>query len=129
MVVGLVAALNERDFRRVLSFNLVGHIGYTTASLSLLTPAALAGAIFYILHHIVVITNLYLVSGVLLRLRRTTDMAGLGGMYRDRPLFTALAMVPIFPWQACHRCRASSGSSRFSRARLPRAHTGWEASY
>ncbi len=96
MVIGLVAALNERDFRRVLSFNLVGHIGYTTASLSLLTPAALAGALFYILHHIVVITNLYLVSGVLLRLRRTTDMASLGGMYRDQPVFAALAMVPIF---------------------------------
>jgi multicomponent Na+:H+ antiporter subunit D len=96
MVIGLVAALNERDFRRVLSFNLVGHIGYTTASLSLLTPAALAGAIFYVLHHIIVITNLFLVSGVLLRLRRTTDMAGLGGMYRDQPAFTVLAMVPIF---------------------------------
>jgi len=96
MLIGLVAALGERDFRRVLSFNLVGHIGYTTASLSLLTPAALAGAIFYVLHHIVVITNLYLVSGVLLRVRRTTDMAGLGGLYRDRPVFTVLAMVPIF---------------------------------
>ena len=96
MVIGLVAALTERDFRRVLSFNLVGHIGYTTASLSLLTPAALAGAIFYVLHHIVVITNLYLVSGVLLRLRRTTDMSGLGGMYREQPLFSVLAMIPIF---------------------------------
>jgi len=96
MVIGLVAALTERDFRRVLSFNLVGHIGYTTASLSLLTPAALAGAILYVLHHIVVITNLYLVSGVLLRLRRTTDAAGLGGLYRDRPAFAVLAMIPIF---------------------------------
>ncbi len=96
MAIGLVAALNERDFRRVLSFNLVGHIGYTTASLSLLTPAALAGAIVYVLHHIVVITNLYLVSGVLLRLRRTTEMAGLGGLYRDHPVFAVLALVPVF---------------------------------
>jgi multicomponent Na+:H+ antiporter subunit D len=96
MGIGLVAAMNERDFRRILSFNLVGHIGYTTASLSLLTPAALAGAIFYVLHHIVVITNLFLVSGVLLRLRRTTDMARLGGIYRDQPVFAALAMVPMF---------------------------------
>ena len=96
MVVGLVAALNERDFRRVLSFNLVGHIGYTTASLSLLTPAALAGAIFYVLHHIVVITNLYLVSGVFLRLRRSTDFAVLGGMYDRHHLAAALAVVPIF---------------------------------
>jgi multicomponent Na+:H+ antiporter subunit D len=96
MVVGLAAALNERDFRRVLSFNLVGHIAYTTASLSLMRPAALAGGIFYVLHHIVVITNLFLVSGVLLRLRRTTDMTGLGGLYRSQPVFAALAMVPIF---------------------------------
>jgi multicomponent Na+:H+ antiporter subunit D len=96
MVVGLVAALNERDFRRILSFNLVGHIAYTTASLALLTPAALAGAIFYVLHHIVVITNLFLVSGVLLRLRRTTDIAKLGGLYRDQPAFAALAMIPMF---------------------------------
>jgi multicomponent Na+:H+ antiporter subunit D len=96
MVIGLVAALNERDFRRVLSFNLVGHIGYTTASLSLLTPAALAGAIFYVLHHIVVITNLYLVSGVFLRVRRTTQLAELGGFYRGHPAFSLMAMVPIF---------------------------------
>jgi multicomponent Na+:H+ antiporter subunit D len=96
MVIGLVAAQRERDFRRILSFNLVGHIGYTTASLSVLTPAALAGGIFYVLHHIVVITNLFLVSGVLLRLRRTTDMSALGGLYGRRPLFAALAMVPMF---------------------------------
>jgi multicomponent Na+:H+ antiporter subunit D len=96
MVIGLVAAQSERDFRRILSFNLVGHIGYTTASLAVLSAGALAGAIFYVLHHIVVITNLFLVSGVLLRLRRTTDIGGLGGLYEREPLFAALAMVPVF---------------------------------
>ena len=96
MAIGLIAAQRERDFRRILSFNLVGHIGYTTASLALLSPAALAGAIFYVLHHIIVITNLFLVSGVMLRLRRTTDLRGLGGLYREQPAFSVLAMVPIF---------------------------------
>ncbi|HWI17363.1 MAG TPA: proton-conducting transporter membrane subunit [Vicinamibacterales bacterium] len=96
MVIGLIAAQRERDFRRILSFNLVGHIGYTTASLAVLTPAALGAAIFYVLHHIIVITNLFLVSGVLLRLRRTTDLKSLGGFYTSQPLFAAVAMVPIF---------------------------------
>jgi len=96
MVIGLIAALREHDFRRILSFNLVGHIGYTTASLALMTPAALSGAVFYVLHHIVVITNLFLVSGVLLRLRRSTDLRKLGGLYRGQPAFSFLAMVPIF---------------------------------
>jgi multicomponent Na+:H+ antiporter subunit D len=88
--------MNERDLRRILSFNLVGHIGYATAALSLLTTGALAGAIFYLVHHIVVITTLFLVSGALLRLRRTTDIASLGGFYRDQPALAALAMVPVF---------------------------------
>src|SRR5687768_7740706 len=57
MVVGMIGALGQRDFRRVLSFNLVGHIGFTTLGLALWTPFALAGSIFYMLHHIVVITN------------------------------------------------------------------------
>ena len=41
MVVGLLGAIGQRDFRRVLSFNLVGHIGFTTVGLALWTPAAL----------------------------------------------------------------------------------------
>ena len=96
MVIGIVAALSQRDFRRILSFNLVAHIGYTTAGLSLLSGPALAGSILYILHHIVVITNLFLLSGVMLRLRRTTDLDGLGSLYRSQPVLAAVALVPVF---------------------------------
>jgi multicomponent Na+:H+ antiporter subunit D len=96
MVVGLIGAMAQRDFRRVLSFNLVGHLGYTTVGLALMTPGALAGSLLYILHHIFVITNLYLVSGIFLTLRRTTSLAQLGSIYRDRPLVAVLAMIPVF---------------------------------
>jgi multicomponent Na+:H+ antiporter subunit D len=48
------------------------------------------------LHHIVVITTLFLVSGLFLRLRRTTSLASLGGVYRTHPGLAVLAMVPIF---------------------------------
>ena len=63
MVVGLIGAIGQRDFRRVLSFNLVGHIGFTTLGLALWTPAALGASILYMLHHMLVITSLFLVSG------------------------------------------------------------------
>jgi len=96
MVVGLVAATGQRDFRRVLSFNLVGHIGFTTVGLGLFTPLALAGSILYVLHHMLVITGLFLVSGLFLRIRRTTDLAALGGLYRTQPAVAALAMIPLF---------------------------------
>src|SRR4051812_36202414 len=96
MVVGLIGALAQRDFRRVLSFNLVGHIGFTTVGLALWTPAALAGSILYVLHHMLVISTLFLISGLFLRQRRTTDLAALGGLYRSQPAVACLALIPLF---------------------------------
>jgi multicomponent Na+:H+ antiporter subunit D len=96
MIVGLLGALAQRDFRRVLSFNLVGHIGFTTVGLALWTPAALGGSILYVLHHMLVISTLFLVSGLFLRQRRTTDLAALGGLYRSQPAIACLALVPLF---------------------------------
>ncbi len=96
MVVGVVGALSQRDFRRVLSFNLVGHIGFTTVGLALGTPAALAGSILYVLHHMLVISTLFLVSGLFLRQRRTTELEALGGLYRSQPAVAVLAMIPLF---------------------------------
>ena len=96
MVVGLIGALAQRDFRRVLSFNLVGHIGFTTVGLALWTPAALGGSILYVLHHMLVISTLFLVSGLFLRQRRTTDLNALGGLYRTQPGVACLALIPLF---------------------------------
>jgi multicomponent Na+:H+ antiporter subunit D len=96
MIVGLIGAVAQHDLRRVLSFNLVGHIGFTTVGLALATPAAIAGSILYVLHHMLVISALFLVSGLFLRQRRTTDMRALGGMYRAQPFVACLALVPVF---------------------------------
>ena len=96
MVVGLIGAIAQRDFRRVLSFNLVGHIGFTTVGLALWTPPALGGSILYVLHHMLVISTLFLVSGLFLRLRRTTDLHALGGLYRSQPAVACLALIPLF---------------------------------
>ena len=96
MIAGMIGAIAQRDFRRVLSFNLVGHIGFTTLGLALATPFALAASIFYVLHHILVISNLFLVSGLALRLRRTTSLERLGGMYRTHTAAALLAMVSMF---------------------------------
>jgi multicomponent Na+:H+ antiporter subunit D len=96
MVVGLIGALAQQDFRRVLSFNLVGHIGFTTVGLALWTPAALGGSILYVLHHMLVISTLFLVSGLFLRQKRTTDLHALGGLYRSRPAVACLVLIPLF---------------------------------
>jgi multicomponent Na+:H+ antiporter subunit D len=43
-----------------------------------------------------VISTLFLVSGLFLRQRRTTDLRALGGLYRSQPAVACLALIPLF---------------------------------
>jgi multicomponent Na+:H+ antiporter subunit D len=86
MTSGVLGAIAQNEFRRILSYHIISQIGYMLIGLGLYTPLALAGSIFYIVHHIIVKTNLFLVSGVVYRLRNTYNLDNLGGLYRSSPI-------------------------------------------
>lgn len=94
MVTGVLGAAAQRDVRRILSFHIVSQIGYMLLGLGLYTPLALAGTVFYLAHHIVVKTNLFLVAGMIRRLGGTEDLVHLGGLYAARPGLALLFLVP-----------------------------------
>jgi multicomponent Na+:H+ antiporter subunit D len=94
MVTGVLGAVAQNSFRRILSFHIVSQIGYMLMGLALFTPLALAGAIFYIMHHIIVKTNLFLVSGVTQRLTGTDELKKLGGFYVAYPGLAVLFLIP-----------------------------------
>jgi len=94
MVFGVLGAYAQNEIRRILSFHIVSQIGYMLMGLGLFTRLALAGAIFYIAHHILVKTNLFLISGIIHRLRGSFTLAQLGGLYRTHPWLALLFLVP-----------------------------------
>ncbi len=96
MLSGVLGAAAQNEFRRILSFHIVSQIGYMVMGLALYTPLAIAGSVFYITHHIVVKTNLFLVSGVAQRIRGTYRLKKMGGLYRTYPLLALLFLIPAF---------------------------------
>lgn len=94
MVTGVLGAVAQNEFRRILSFHIVSQIGYMIMGLGIFTVMGLTGSIFYIMHHIIVKTNLFLVSGVIYRLRGTYDLKKLGGFYRSFPFLAILFLIP-----------------------------------
>jgi multicomponent Na+:H+ antiporter subunit D len=50
--------------------------------------------VFYIMHHIIVKANLFLVSGLVYRLRGSYELKELGGLYRDTPWVGILFLIP-----------------------------------
>ncbi len=94
MLTGVLGAAAQFEFRRILSFHIISQIGYMLMGLALFTPLALLGGIFYIVHHIVVKTNLFLVSGVARRLQGSYELRDLGGLYRSAPGLSVLFLIP-----------------------------------
>jgi multicomponent Na+:H+ antiporter subunit D len=94
MVTGVLGAVAQNEFRRILSFHIVSQIGYMIMGLGLFTPLALAGSVFYIIHHIIVKTNLFLVSGLAQRFGGSFELKELGGLYERRPALAALFLIP-----------------------------------
>lgn len=96
MVTGVFGAAAHFDMRRILSFHIVSQIGYMLLGLALMTPLALAAGVFYLVHHIIVKTNLFLVSGVVIRRYGTCDLAKVGGLAKTFPLLAVLFFIPAF---------------------------------
>jgi multicomponent Na+:H+ antiporter subunit D len=94
MVTGVLGAAAQGEFRRILSFHIVSQIGYMIMGLGLYTPLGLGGSVFYIVHHVVVKTNLFLVSGIAQRLGGAGELARLGGLYGRFPGLAVLFLVP-----------------------------------
>ncbi|MFW6640285.1 Na+/H+ antiporter subunit D [Nocardiopsis algeriensis] len=94
MIMGILGAVAQTDIKRLLSFTLISHIGYMVFGVALGTELGLAGAVFYVAHHITVQTTLFLITGLIERRGGSTSMDHLGGMVQIAPLLAVLFFVP-----------------------------------
>jgi multicomponent Na+:H+ antiporter subunit D len=94
MVVGILGALAQIDIKRMLSFTLISHIGYMIFGVAVGTQEALSATVYYVAHHIVIQTSLFLVAGLIERRGGSTNVDRLAGMARISPLLALLYLVP-----------------------------------
>ncbi|MBI3225769.1 MAG: Na+/H+ antiporter subunit D [Mycolicibacterium cosmeticum] len=94
MVVGILGALAQNDIKRLLSFTLVSHIGYMVFGIALSNQLGMSGAIYYVAHHIVVQTTLFLVVGLIERQAGASTLQRLGGLAAASPLLAFVFVIP-----------------------------------
>ncbi len=94
MITGVLGAVAQTEVRRLLSFHIVSQIGYLLMGLGLFTPAALAGALFFMIHVVLAKAALFLVGGIAHHLQGTYDLKKLGGLYRSHPVLAVLFLLP-----------------------------------
>lgn len=80
MIVGILGAIAQSDIKRLLSFTLVSHIGYMVFGIALSSELGMSAAIYYVAHHILVQTTLFLVVGLIERQAGSASLRRLGGL-------------------------------------------------
>lgn len=95
MIVGVMGALAQIDLRKILSFHIISQIGYMVMGLALFTPLGIGGAVFYMIHHILVKSNLFLICGIIKKTHGTYSINQLGGVI-SFPIVTILFVISAF---------------------------------
>lgn len=94
MITGVLGAAAHYDIRKILSFHIISQVGYMLIGVALMTPLAIAGSIFYIVHHIIVKANLFLVAGAVRAEGGAYRLSELGSLWVTRPLLGVLFLLP-----------------------------------
>lgn len=103
MITGVLGAIAQTEFRRLLSFHIVSQIGYLLMGLGLFTTLSLTGAVFFMIHVILSKTALFFISGITYESQGTYQLKQLGGFQKSHPylaalfLFSALSLAGLPP--------------------------------
>ena len=93
MLTGVFGALYQREIRRIFSFLIISHVGFIMMGISFDTRLGLTAAIFYMVHHMLVKTALFMAIGIMENTTHTKDLNQMGGLLKRHPLLTILFFV------------------------------------
>ncbi|MDA9189562.1 proton-conducting transporter membrane subunit [bacterium] len=101
MVCGVLKAITQNSIRKILSFHIISQVGYiAVAAYALCSPVpgvkklALMAGFFYAVHHIIVKTNLFFVSGIIKHCYKSESLTKLSHIRHSSPLLAVLFVLP-----------------------------------
>jgi NADH-quinone oxidoreductase subunit N len=96
MTWGNVAALRQRDVKRLLAYSSIAHAGYMLMVLSVWTATGIQALLFYLVTYLFMNLAAFLIAGIVIRETGTSELSGLKGLgFRNPWLALALAIVLI----------------------------------
>lgn len=86
LAIATVFILRQGDYKRLLAYSSVEHMGIVAAGIAFTGPLGLYGALFQMINHAVAKSLLFFATGHVLLRYGTKDIAGVGGILRLMPL-------------------------------------------
>jgi NADH-quinone oxidoreductase subunit N len=96
MTVGNLAAIVQKDFKRLLAYSTVAHAGYVLIGILSMNAAGYMSAIFYVTALLFMKFTVFLVIVKVADESRNLEISHLAGLHKRSPLLAMALMVAIF---------------------------------
>ena len=93
IVYGALVCLMQKDWKKLIAYSSVSHLGFCTLGIFALNPAGIAGSILQQINHGISTGMLFLIVGVVYERRHTREIAEYGGLLRVMPIFTIVFLI------------------------------------
>lgn len=96
MVYGALCAMAQRDFKSLVAYSSISHMGYVLLGLAALTDAGIQGAALQMLNHGVSSAMMFLLVGIVYERAHHRNLDNFGGMGLQMPYYTGFATIGFF---------------------------------
>ncbi len=96
IIYGALVALAQKDFKKLIAYSSVSHMGYVLLGMASLTTVGINGAIFQMFNHGTITAMLFLIVGVLYDRSHTRGLNDFGGLATQMPIYTGFVTVAFF---------------------------------
>jgi multicomponent Na+:H+ antiporter subunit D len=91
--VGALAALGQKDIKRMLAYSSISQIGYVILGFAIGTPLGILGGLFHLFNHALFKSLLFLNAGAVEQSTGTRALDRMGGLAKRMPLTAATSAV------------------------------------
>ena len=93
IVYGSLCALAQTDFKKLVAYSSIGHMGFVLIGLAARNESGLTGAILQMFNHGVISAMLFLLVGVVYDRAHHREINGFGGLGSKMPIYTGITTL------------------------------------
>lgn len=95
ILYGALVCLMQRDWKRLIAYSSVSHMGFCTLGLATMNQMGVAGSVLQQVNHGISTSMLFLLAGMIYDRRHTKQIADFGGLARQAPNFAVMFAIAM----------------------------------
>jgi len=96
IIYGALCAMDQKDFKKLVAYSSISHMGYCLLGLAAMTRIGMTGSLYQMFTHGTVTAMLFLIVGVIYDRTHTRGLNDFGGLAHKMPIYTTIAVIAIF---------------------------------